>query len=344
MPKVKVAPKIFALLAAAILAGPAAAGVEIVAREAERRVEIRIDGAPFTEYRYEPDLKKPILFPLRTDRGLLVTRGFPLEPRPGERVDHPHHAGLWLNYGDVAGVDFWNNSPANARTAEMGTVVHRAVRKAEGGKVGRLDVEMDWVLPGNKTALREETRFVFRTGKRMRVIDRITTLSAAAERVVLAESKEGLLGLRVARFLEQREGKPVALTGADGRAGEAILDEEKVTGRYLTSEGKAGDEAWGTRGRWTLLGGVHQGQDVTLAILDHPGNAGHPTYWHARGYGLFAANPIGQHVFDARQEKRELVIEPGRPVTFRYRVLIVSKALTAKDVEKEYRRFIETKD
>jgi hypothetical protein len=326
MAQVKVAPKIFAFLAAAALAAPARAGVEIVPKEAERRVEIRVDGAPFTEYRYEPDLKKPILFPLRTDKGLVVTRGFPLEPRPGERVDHPHHAGLWLNYGDVGGVDFWNNSPANARTAQMGSVVHRAVRKAEAGKVGRLDVEMDWILPGDKTALHEEARFVFRTGKHLRVIDRITTLSAAGERVVLGESKEGLLGLRVARFLEQPEGK----------------SEENVTGRYLTSEGKEGDAAWGTRGRWTLLSGVHEGQAVTVAVLDHPKNPGHPTYWHARGYGLFAANPIGQQVFDAAQPKRELVVEPGRPLTFRYRVLIVSKRLAAKDVEKEYRRFSET--
>ena len=30
--------------------------------------------------------------------GTTVTRGFPFQTLPGERVDHPHHAGLWFNY------------------------------------------------------------------------------------------------------------------------------------------------------------------------------------------------------------------------------------------------------
>ena len=338
------APKIFAFLAVAAVAGPATAGVTFTVHESESRIEVQVDGEPFTDYLYRADLKKPVLFPLRTDRGVLVTRGFPLAPRPGERLDHPHHTGLWLDYGAVDGVDFWNNSTASTRTAEMGTVVHRAVRRAKGGKTGRLDVEMDWVMPGGRIALHEETSFVFRTGKRLRVIDRITTLSAAGERVVMGESKEGLLGLRVARFLEQPEGKPVALTDAAGKPGAAVLDEARVTGRYLTSEGKSGDEAWGTRGRWALLAGTHDGEAVTIAILDHPQNPGHPTYWHARGYGLFAANPIGQQVFDEKQPKRELVVEPAKPVTFRHRVLIASKGFTPADVEKEYRRFVSAND
>src|SRR5687768_18446312 len=95
----------------------AAGGFELSVHEADQRVEVLLDGRPFTEYLHRPELKKPILFPLRTDRGVVVTRGYPLAPRPGERVDHPHHAGLWLNHGDVAGVDFWNNSPSNPRTA-----------------------------------------------------------------------------------------------------------------------------------------------------------------------------------------------------------------------------------
>ena len=87
-------------------------GVRVVANEAQRRVDITIDGQPFTSYIWPTSLKKPVLYPLITDDGITVTRGYPLEPRPGERVDHPHHAGLWFNYGDVNGFDFWNNSDA----------------------------------------------------------------------------------------------------------------------------------------------------------------------------------------------------------------------------------------
>src|SRR6201993_2510535 len=95
--------------------GPASAsaqGVRVVANEAQRRVDVTIDGQPFTSYIWPTSLKKPVLYPLVTDEGITVTRGYPLDPRPGERVDHPHHAGLWFNYGNVNDFDFWNNSYA----------------------------------------------------------------------------------------------------------------------------------------------------------------------------------------------------------------------------------------
>ena len=91
---------------------PAASGVEVKVNEAAKRVDVTIDGKPFTSYIWPATLKKPVLYPLRTAKGTLVTRGFPLDPRKGERVDHPHHVGMWLNHGDVNGLDFWNNSDA----------------------------------------------------------------------------------------------------------------------------------------------------------------------------------------------------------------------------------------
>src|SRR5438128_11315586 len=101
-------------------------GVRVVQNEASRRVDVFVDGQPFTSYIWPEKLKVPVLYPLRTAHGTIVTRGFPLEPRPGERVDHPHHAGFWLNYGSVNGVDFWNNSVAlpPEQQSKMGTVVH----------------------------------------------------------------------------------------------------------------------------------------------------------------------------------------------------------------------------
>src|SRR5918994_5037132 len=119
--------------------------VQLVRNDAARRVDVTIDGKPFTSYVYPTTQKKPVLFPLRSARGTVVTRGFPLEPRKGERVDHPHHAGLWFNHGDVNGLDFWNNSDdiAPDRIATMGTIVHRRVLEAKGGaEQGGLSVEM----------------------------------------------------------------------------------------------------------------------------------------------------------------------------------------------------------
>ena len=94
-----------------LIAAPAS-GVRVVADEANRRADITIDGEPFTSYIWPTTLKKAVLYPLITDEGVTVTRGYPLDPRPNERVDHPHHAGLWFNYGNVNGFDFWNNSDA----------------------------------------------------------------------------------------------------------------------------------------------------------------------------------------------------------------------------------------
>ncbi len=110
--------------------------VEVVPREADRRVDVTVDGKPFTSYIWPTTLKKPTLYPLRAASGVTVTRGWPLEPRPGERVDHPHQVGLWFNHGDVGGLDFWNNSDAipAARADKMGTIVHRAVRHVQSGQ------------------------------------------------------------------------------------------------------------------------------------------------------------------------------------------------------------------
>ena len=317
--------------------------VDVVVREAERRVDVTVDGKPFTSYIWPTTIKKPTLFPVRSASGTAVTRGFPLEPRPGERVDHPHQVGLWFNHGDVNGLDFWNNSDAipAARAPKMGAIVHRAVRGAQGGaREGTLDVTLEWVDHQGKALLREETRFVFRAGPGLRAIDRITTLTALGAPVTFTDNKEGVLGMRVARALEQPATQPEIFTDASGHASTVpVLDNDGVTGRYRSSEGLEGDSVWGTRGRWTRLSGVVQGEPVTLAILDHPQNPGFPTYWHARGYGLFAANPLGHKVFSDGMEQLNFRLAAGASTTFRHRVLILSGAATPEQIETHYRNF-----
>ena len=77
-----------------------------------QKIDVKLNGTLFTSYHYKASLPKPVLFPLVTASGKTLTRGFPINPVPGERVDHPHHMGHWFNYGDVNGLDFWNNSDA----------------------------------------------------------------------------------------------------------------------------------------------------------------------------------------------------------------------------------------
>ena len=332
------------LLVAATLALPlgATSGVEVSVNEPAQRVDVTIDGKPFTSYIWPSTLKKPVLYPLFTAKGTPVTRGFPLDPRKGERVDHPHHVGLWFNHGDVNNLDFWNNSDAikPADAPKMGTILHRKVLEARSGPdEGVLAIETAWMTPDNKQLLTEVTRFVFRGGADARTIDRTTTLTALDQKVVFEDSKEGVLGMRMRRELEQPADKPEVFTDAQGRATPvAVLDNTGVTGKYVSSEDKEGDAVWSTRAKWTMLGGVVNGESVTVAMLDHPSNPGYPTHWHARGYGLFAANPLGDKQFN-EPSPFNYTLEAGKSVTFKHRVLILSAPPSKDRIERESRAF-----
>jgi hypothetical protein len=282
------------------------------------------------------------LYPIRSAAGTVVTRGFPLEPRPGERADHPHHVGHWFNYGDVNGYDFWGHSyetPA-ANRPKMGTIVQKEIVSIQTGKErGELAVKADWMVPGS-TLMHEETHFLFSGGPGRRAIDRITTWTAAEKAVTFNDTKEGAFGIRVARALEQATTDKAAFIGTSGKPeGAAKVDNEGVTGNYIGSDGKTGDAVWGTRGPWMGLTGTVEGRPITLEILDHPSNHGYPTYWHARGYGLFAANPFGQKGYDPKQDAATFTLQPGQSVTFRHRILVLDDKLTREQLQKEHDAF-----
>jgi hypothetical protein len=254
--------------------------------------------------------------------------------------------GLWFNYESVDGLDFWNNSEAiQPETAsKMGSIEQRSIVSVKNGSDrGELEVQADWITYDKKVLLKEDTRFVFRGGPNFRSVDRITTLRAQDQKVVFADAKDGMLGLRVDRALEMPSDKPEVYADASGRVTTvAKLDNTGVNGVYLTSEGKKGEAAWGTRGRWCNLSGKVGDEPVTISMFDHPANPGFPTYWHARGYGLFAANPLGQKIFSNGKEELNLTLAPGESVTFRYRILISSEIATREKTEAEYKDFVAT--
>src|SRR5260370_8565072 len=291
------------------------ARITLAINEQAHRVDVSIDGQPFTSYIWPTTLKKPVLYPLRTAKGTIVTRGFPLEQRPGERIDHPHHAGLWFNYESVNRIDFWNNSaaikPENA--PKMGTILHRSIVSAKSGsEQGELDVETDWVTFDKKVLLKEQTHFVFRGGSGFRSVDRITTLRALDTKVDFKDEKDGLLGMPVVRALEIPSDKPEVLySDASGRATTvAKMENTGVNGTYLTNEGKKGDAPWGTRGRWGNLSGLVDEEPVTITILAHPANPAFPTYWHPPRYRLFPPTPRAQKIFRAFHQDSNLSLAP----------------------------------
>lgn len=283
-----------------------------------------------------------MLFPVNTVDGITVTRSYPFKMVAGERTDHPHHTGLWLNYESVNGLDFWNNSTAIPveRRDRYGTIVHRnvfasnLVINAADSNVAALQTQSEWIRPNKVKVLTEFTRHNFKVEGNTFIIDRTTALTAADSPVVFKDVKDGMYAIRVARELELPSKEKSKFVDDKGNVTEVAPSGNDVTGMYYGSNGSKGDSAWGTKGEWMMLTGKKEGKDITIAMFDHPSNTGYPTYWHARGYGLFALNPLGRKVFSNGKEELNLTLQPGERVTFRYRVAIVSGKLSAEDMNR----------
>jgi hypothetical protein len=312
--------------------------------EMDDKVDVLIDGKLFTSYIYPEMIKKPSLWPINTAGDHPITRGFPLAAVAGERADHPHHVGLWLNYGYVNGLDFWNNSEAISKEKldKYGYIQHVGVLEtSSGNENGTLKVKAHWLNQKGEVLIEEVTTYTFRGGDNERSIDRASTLSAVNGDVSFKDNKEGFLGLRVTRSLEHPSDKAEIFTDASGKPTDVpVLNNEGVTGRYYNSEGVEGTDCWGKRADWVNLFGKVQDEPVNIIILDHPKNVGYPTYWHARGYGLFAANPLGQAVFSKGSEILDYNLPKGESVTFNYRVLLISgERKNTEDINKRFTEF-----
>jgi hypothetical protein len=305
-------------------------GLVITPRVQEKRVDVSFSGRLFTSLQWPDSVFKPVLYPLINSSGTEVTRGFPLNPRAGERSDHPHHVGMWFNYGNVNGIDFWGNSldiPLETRDRTGGVIRYlrsSVSNNAQGNP--SLTVFSSWLDPSGKELLSEKTTFNFREEGNLRIIDRLTILQATNGNVKLADTKEGMFAIRVARQLELPSQEAVTLTDAAGNPTKIPkLSNEDVTGNYLSSEGVMGDSVWGKKARWMNLYGVIDNDSVSLVICDHPDNPGYPTYWHARGYGLFSVNPFGAKDFTNGASEMNFEIKAGDTAEFRYRFIVSSR-------------------
>lgn len=311
--------------------------VRLVNNEEARSVEVVVDGCHFTSYMY-PDtglMKKSILFPVRSYTGALVTRGWPLEPRPDERIDHPHHVGVWMNYEDVNGIDFWNNSNVvDPNRKHFGTIVHTGIKSIRDNKWrGTLKVTADWLDRSGNLILSEETKYVFRARGTQRIVDRFSKLKAVNGPVDMKDVKDGFFAIRVAHELDHPSKQAEFRTDRNGQAGKTKTVLQKgVTGHYRNSNGIEGEEVWGKKAIWCNLMGTIQDEDISVAIIDHPQNPGYPSYWHARGYGLFAINPLGVKSYDKSKEAANLQLKQNESVTFRFRLVIDSKHLNDSEM------------
>ncbi len=309
--------------------------IVLIRHEAEKRVDVIIDGKLFTSYWWPDSVYKPVLYPILTAAGTPVTRGFPIIPREGERRDHIHQVGNWFNYGNVNGYDFWGNGSEGKRNINGGQIKHLGIVEVSGGNgTGRLVTTASWIDPAGRELLAERTEFHFIAEGAIRIIDRIIHLSANNEPVVFKDTKEGSFGIRVARQLELPSNEDIVLTDASGNpTAVKKMSNEGITGKYRSNEGITGEAVWGKRAKWLELYGSIGNEEISLVICDHPRNQNYPTYWHARGYGLFAANPFGVNDFTEGKETLNYSIKAGGSLTMRYRIIISSgKHLTDSEI------------
>ncbi len=263
-----------------------------------QEIAVKVEGKPFTIFNYGNDAGKPFLAPVRSASGKIVTRRFPLENVAGESRDHLHHRGLWFSYDDVNGTKLWENEPSYTKP-HMGREVVRSADLKEGAKSSTLAAVIEWRDEKGKVLLVENRDMVFGGDAKLRTIDFHITLTAAQE-VTLGDTKEGAFAIRLDDAFTERKG--MKMTDADGRASMANI--------------------WGKRSNWVDYSAELDGEKLGVAMFDHPGNPRHPTYWHARDYGLFALNPFGRNAFDSKQEESNWKIPTGQKIEFRWRVLI----------------------
>ena len=320
--------KITAVFCTCLIIAPAFAQknemVSVKPDEDAKKITIAIGGQPFTTFLYPDTLEKPVLFPIAAANGTIVTRGFPLATRAGDPTDHPHHLGLWFDFENVNGLDFWNNSyaiPAEKKSG-YGWIKTDQILEVSSGEKGTLSYHANWTNQANNVLLEEVTHYVFSGNAHQRIIDRITTLTADTT-VLFKDAKDGMLGLRLAHELQIPSKEDQQYTDDKGNVTLVKGGNDTIAnGNYLTSQGKTGDDAWSTRAKWCKVYGKMGSDSVSITIIDHPANVNYPTFWHARGYGLFAANPLGENIFTNGKSAKNLQLRKGESVTFRYRIVI----------------------
>jgi len=307
-----------------LLAVPLCAQVTI--EKGDGRIEVTIDGKPYTALFCGPETSKPYLHPLRSASGKIVTRRYPMETVPGETHDHPHHRGVWFSHGSVNGCDFWSNEPSQHGGKNARIVLKSVGRLAGGKQSGTMDAVFNWVDPQGKTLLTEARTMTFYDDPAKRVIDFDITLTPVVQ-VTFGDTKEGTFAIRLAAPLEEPNREALAAP--------------QRTGLMVDSEGGRGEpQVWGHRASWVDYFGEIEGEKLGIAILDHPSNPRHPTYWHSRSYGLFAANIFGLHDFlNDKSANGSMTVEPGRPLRFRYRVIIHPGDSQSANIAEEFQKY-----
>ena len=289
----------------------------VTVRDLGGRVRIEVNGALFTEYFYR-DVPRPYCYPLIGPGSLAMTRKWPMESPPGEEHDHKHHRSFWFAHGSVNGQDLWSEE------GKFGQTKHVSFIKLESGaKSGLIESTNTWVGADGTVLCSDVRKFTVFGTTPERVFDFEITIHASHGDVTFGDTKEGSMSLRLAESMR--------LTHKGNQPGQ---------GHIVSSEGVLDGATWGKRADWVDYHGPVENQEVGAAIFDHPKNPRHPTWWHVRDYGLFAANPFGIHDFEKKPaHSGDFLIPAGKTATFRYRFILHRGDEKSGRIAEQYQRF-----
>lgn len=288
------------------------------------QIEVKIEGKPFTTYYFDPAVAKPYLMPLRSAHGTIVTRGYPVGNQVPEEKRHessfePHQRPLYFAHGNIDGLDFWGEEAFGKYYNDHGKqwYGHMVMQKIDEGKGGVIRAEFTLNAPGDRVIGEETQAFTFRGDDHTRIIDCEFTLHATHGPLTMGDTKEGTFGIRVIKELDSPPAHMVNSAGAEG--------EKNI---------------WGKKADWVNYDGKVNGEEVGIAVLDSPKSFRHPTTWHARGYGLFAANPFGWRDFthDPNQDGSWTIPE-RKSLLFKYRVIIHDGDYQTAKIAEAYQKY-----
>jgi hypothetical protein len=309
----------FALITVGVMVVTSAVHAQVSVTQAGDRIHIDVDNKRFSDFYYGAAYPKPYLWPLQTVQGQVVTRNFPMQTVAGESHDHPHHRGLFIGYGEINGINFWENEDSY-KTDNRGRIVIRKIKDLKNGsKEGSIKALFEWHDTGGADIMDEDRTMTFYSDPNRRTIDFDITFTAKVA-LSWADTKEGFFAIRLADSMNEQHG-----------------------GKMVNSQSAVGEkEVWGKPATWVDYSGQVDGQPVGIVIFAHPSNPRYPPRWHSRAYGLFAVNPWGLKDFtgDKSASGGGLQMAAGERMRLRYRVIIHGSDLTSLNLPDVYREYL----
>jgi len=297
-----------------------AAGFGVKLTPLADRVRVEIGGQLFTEYIFGDGATRPYCYPVLAADGTPMTRNFPMKKVEGEDTDHPWQRSLWFAHSEVNGVDFWNEGTGNKghSPAAKGKTVQSALVETKSGAVGVIRTRDNWIAPDGKIICTDDRKISFHATADARMIDFEVTLHALPDApLVMGDNKDGTMAMRVAQWMTMPHKRR-----KNGNAGKVAGEDFVSRGHIVNSAGQRDHNAWGKRADWCDYFAEHNGRIYGVAIFYNPQNLRHPTWWMARDYGLFGANPFGKHDFANLKDQPhagDYTIPAGGTLTLRYR-------------------------